>query len=156
MYKRLMIVAIFAVICFSARNTYAKDFGEPLKLAQVTSITDILEKNDAYVGKRVRVEGLIVDVCAKRGCWMYIAGDKAFEKLRFKVTDGEIVIPMEARGKRAIAEGILQKFELSREQVIEQRRHHAEETGQSFDPASVTSGETFLQLRGLAVRIPDL
>ena len=87
---------------------------------------------------------------------MYIAGDKAFEKLRFKVTDGEIVIPMEARGKRAIAEGILQKFELSREQVIEQRRHHAEETGQSFDPASVTSGETFLQLRGLAVRIPDL
>jgi hypothetical protein len=156
MLSRLMIVPIFAVLCLLACNVYAKDFGEPLKLEQVTSISDILEKNEAYVGKRVRVEGLIVDVCAKRGCWMYIAGDQPFEKLRFKVADGEIVIPMEARGKRAIAEGILQKFELSRAQVVEQRRHHAEETGQPFDPASVTSGETYLQLRGLAVRIPGL
>ena len=117
---------------------------------------DILENGDAYVGQRVRVEGLIVDVCAKRGCWMYIAGEKPFEKLRFKVVDGVIVIPMEARGKSAVAEGVIQKFELSREQVIEQRKHHAEETGQTFDPDSVTSGETYFQLRGLGASIPGL
>jgi hypothetical protein len=36
------------------------------------------------------------------------------------------------------------------------RKHHAEETGKPFDPASVTAGETFYQLRGLSVEIPGL
>ncbi|PLX99082.1 MAG: hypothetical protein C0623_10300 [Desulfuromonas sp.] len=99
---------------------------------------------------------MIVDVCASRGCWMYIAGDKPFQKLRFKVTDGDMVFPMTARGKMATVEGILQKFVLSKEDVIARKKHHAEETGEAFDPATVTSGETFYQLRGLGAEIPDL
>ena len=150
------IVLISSVFVLIATSTLAKIFGENLILDETTSISEILNNGDAYIGKRVKVEGLIVDVCAKRGCWMYIAGQSSFEKLRFKVIDGEIVIPMEARGKRAVAEGEVQKFDLSREQVIEMRKHHAEETGQPFNPASVTSGETFFQLRGLSVEIPEL
>ena len=150
------ILLISTVVLLMAMSAQAKNFGENLILEKTVSISEILKNGDSYVGKRVRVEGLIVDVCAKRGCWMYIAGQNPFEKLRFKVIDGEIVIPMEARGKRAVAEGELQKFDLSREQVIEQRKHHAEETGQPFDPASVTSGETFYQLRGLGVEITGL
>jgi hypothetical protein len=150
------IVLISSVFVLIATSTLAKIFGENLILDETTSISEILNNGDAYIGKRVKVEGLIVDVCAKRGCWMYIAGQNSFEKLRFKVIDGEIVIPMEARGKRAVAEGEVQKFDLSREQVIEMRKHHAEGTGQPFNPASVTSGETFFQLRGLSVEIPEL
>ena len=67
--------------------------------------------------------------------------------------DGVIVFPMEARGKRGTVEGIVEKFVLTREQVIRQRQHHAEEQGESFDPASVTSGETIYQLRGLGAEI---
>ena len=150
------IVLIITVVALLSGGAIAEELGGALTLDQPTPISEILAHGDAYIGKRVQVEGVIVDVCAMRGCWMYIAGDQPFEKLRFKVTDGEIVIPMEARGKQALAEGIVQKFELSREQVIAQRKHHAEETGQPFDPASVTEGETFFQLRGLAVSIPKL
>ena len=32
----------------------------------------------------------------------------------------------------------------------------AEETGEAFDPASVTSGETILRIRGLGAEIPSL
>ncbi len=156
MSSYVKILLISTVVVLVAMSAQAKNFGENLILDKNTSISEILKNGDAYVGKRVKVEGLIVDVCAKRGCWMYLAGQGPFEKLRFKVIDGEIVIPMEARGKRAVAEGEVQKFDLSREQVIEQRKHHAEETGQPFDPASVTSGETFYQLRGLGVEIPGL
>ena len=87
---------------------------------------------------------------------MYIAGDKPFEKLRFKVTDGDMVFPMTARGKTATVEGVLQKFVLSKEEVIARRQHHAEETGEPFDAATVTEGETFYQLRGLGAEIPSL
>ena len=156
MVRNFNVVMLVFLLMLISITAHAKSFGAALTLEEMTSISAILENGDAYVGKKVRVEGLIVDVCARRGCWMYLAGEKPFEKLRFKVTDGEIVIPMEARGKRAIAEGVLQKFELSREQVIAQRKHHAEETGEPFDPASVTSGESFYQLRGLGVNIPDL
>jgi hypothetical protein len=156
MSSYIKIVLISTMVVLMATSALAKKFGENLILDETTSIAEILNNGDAYIGKRVKVEGLIVDVCAKRGCWMYIAGQKPFEKLRFKVIDGEIVIPMEARGKRVVAEGEVQKFDLSREQVIEMRKHHAEETGQPFDPASVTAGETFYQLRGLSVEIPGL
>ena len=41
-------------------------------------------------------------------------------------------------------------------EVIAQRKHHAEETGETFDPSSVTGGETVLRIRGLGAEIPAL
>ena len=40
-----------------------KDFGKPLTLSQKTPISSILKDPRAYSGKRVQVEGLIVEVC---------------------------------------------------------------------------------------------
>ena len=57
------------------------------------------------VGKKVLVEGTVVGVCAKRGCWINLSGDKEFEQIRIKVNDGEIVFPMEVKGKTATVEG---------------------------------------------------
>jgi hypothetical protein len=63
---------------------------------------------------------------------------------------------MEARGKQAVVEGVVESMELTKEDVIARRKHHAEETGETFDPASVTSGETVLRIRGLGAEIPSL
>ena len=87
---------------------------------------------------------------------MYIAGDRSFDKLRIKVVDGEIVFPMEARGRQAEVEGIVEIFELTKEEVIEKMLHHALEQGEVFDPASITSGEIVVRLRGLGAEIPGL
>ena len=100
--------------------------------------------------------GLVIDVCSTRGCWIYLAGDRDFEKIRIKVTDGEIVFPMEARGKKATVVGVVESMELTREDVIKRRKHHAEETGAPFDPSTVTSGETVLRIRGLGASIPGI
>ena len=53
-------------------------------------------------------------------------------------------------------EGVVESLELTREEIIARRKHHAEETGENFDPASVTSGETILRIRGLGAEIPAL
>lgn len=134
----------------------AATYGAGLTLQKATPLSQILAAPDQFVGKKVQVRGLIVDVCESRGCWMNIAGDQPFQQLRFKVTDGDMIFPLTARGKTATVEGTLQKFVLTREQVIEQRKHHAEEQGQTFDPATVKSGETFYQLRGLGAVIEGL
>lgn len=153
--KRFFAISAFCILV-STSPVFAQTFGTGLTLEKPTPVSEILGNPDAYLGKTVQVRGLVVDVCASRGCWMYIAGDQPFQKLRFKVVDGDMVFPMTARGKTATVEGVLQKFVLSKEEVIERRKHHAEETGQPFDPATVTEGETFYQLRGLGAEIEGL
>ena len=107
-------------------------------MEKTTKISEILDNPEQYVGSDVKVEGMIVEVCARRGCWMEIAGDRQYEKIRIKVDDGVIVFPMEAKGRRATAEGVFTKIEMTMEQTLAYREHHAEEHGEEFDPASVT------------------
>ena len=153
---RTFILALSLVVMLAPASGLAKTFGQPVSLSEETAVSSIIDNPDAYVGRKVKVSGLVIDVCSRRGCWVYLAGDREFEKIRIKVTDGEIVFPMEARGKQAVVEGVVESMELSKEQVIARRKHHAEETGEAFDPASVTSGETILRIRGLGAEIPSL
>lgn len=153
---RNLLILIALVSLLNPSLTVAKTFGHAVTLAEETAISSIIDNPETYVGKTVKVSGLVIDVCSRRGCWLYLAGDREFEKIRIKVTDGEIVFPMEARGKAAIVEGVVESMQLTREEVVARRQHHAEETGEAFDPASVTSGETILRIRGLGAEIPTL
>ena len=150
------ICLLFAAILILPATTFAKSFGQGITLEKATPVSAILDQPKEFVGKQVKVAGLIVDVCAARGCWVYVAGDRQFDKLRVKVIDGEIVFPMEARGRQAEVEGIVEIFELTKEEVIEKQIHYALEKGEVFDPASVTEGETVVRLRGLGAEIPGL
>ena len=126
-----------------------KAYGEPLTGKDTVPIHQLLEDPDPYLGEVVRVEGLITGVCEKRGCWMSLASDeKEFEEIRIKVDDGVIVFPMEAKGKRAVAEGVLTKVEMTMEQTVAYKKHHAEEHNEEFDPASVTEPLVFYQIKG--------
>jgi len=153
--RRFIVVSLFFLMLIPS-VAFSKTFGQGVTLPEETAISSIIDNPAAYVGKTVKVSGLVVDVCSTRGCWIYLAGDRDFEKIRIKVTDGEIVFPMEARGKTAVVEGVVESMELTREEVLARRKHHAEETGTTFDPATVTSGESVLRIRGLGAEIPGL
>jgi cytochrome c-type biogenesis protein CcmE len=153
---RTLILVLSLVLLLVPATLLAKTFGQGVHLAEETAISSIIDDPAAYVGQKVKISGLVIDVCSRRGCWVYLAGDREFDKIRVKVTDGEIVFPMAARGKQAVVEGVVESMELTKEEVIARRKHHAEETGQAFDPASVTSGETILRIRGLGAEIPSL
>lgn len=156
MARNLTLIFALCLFFFANDQAQAKSLGAALSLEKSVAVTELLENGDAYVGKKVQVRGMIVDVCQTRGCWIYIAGDKPFEKIRIKVNDGEIIFPLEARGQQAKVEGVVEKFVLSREEVIERRRHHAQEQGQEFDASTVTQGETFFQIRGTGAEIEGI
>lgn len=145
----LVAVFLFAAVSFATEI----NLGNPLTLTEVTLVSEINKNPDMYKGKRVLVEGLIVEVCSTRGCWMDIASDVPFEKMQIKVVDGEIVFPLEARGRVARVEGIVEELKLTKEQAIERAEHHAKEQGTSFDPASVTGAEHSYRIRGLGAVI---
>jgi len=119
------------------------------------NVSELLAHPDKWVGKVVRVEGPITGVCKKRGCWISIGSDKEFEDLRIKVDDGVIVFPAEAKGKYAVAQGVFTKIEMSLEQTIRYKKHHAEEHGETFDPATITEPLVFYQIKGTGAVISD-
>lgn len=131
-------------------------YGEALTLAEVTPVSAILETPDQYIGERVLVEGMVVDVCEKKGCWVDIASDREFEKIQIKVEDGVIVFPLSARGKQALVEGVVEELQLTHEEAVEQARHRAEEQQVEFDPASVPPGpQTIYRIKGIGAVIAD-
>jgi hypothetical protein len=132
-----------------------KTFGAGVKLAQSTSIDAILASPQEWNGKTVKVEGMIVDVCPKRGCWMELAGEKPGQKLKFKVTDGEMVFPMDAKGRRATAEGVIAVKELSVEESKQFAEYEAKEYGKPYDPASITKPTVIARLDGTGAVIHD-
>jgi hypothetical protein len=140
----VLVGALAAVPVAIARE--GKSYGEPLSEGAPVKISALIADCDTYEGKTVKVEGLVTGVCKKRGCWMSLASDEEFQEIRIKVEDGVIVFPMEAKGRRATAEGVFHKYELTMEQTLRRREHHAEEHGESFDPASVTEPDVFYQI----------
>jgi hypothetical protein len=103
----------------------------------------------------VRVEGMITDVCPKRGCWFDLAGGGPGKKLKFKVTDGEMVFPVDAKGKVAVAEGVVAVRELSIEESKQYAEYQAKEYGIPYDPASITKPTSVVRLDGTGAVFRD-
>jgi hypothetical protein len=144
---RIVILLLCTITLFAGTAVAGTPYGKGINLQETTPISKIYDDPGTYVGKTVKVEGLIVDVCSTRGCWMSIASDRAFETLRIKVTDGEIVFPITARGRKSAVQGTVQEISMTREQAIEFKKHQAEESGNPFDPASVTGAVKLYQIK---------
>jgi hypothetical protein len=147
----IIVAALLMTVTFAqAKETV---YGKGVLLQETTKISDLLAKPENYLGKRVKVTGMVLEVCAKRGCWIYLASDRPYEKIQIKVTDGVIVFPMNASGKQATVEGIVEELNLSREDLIRYKKHLAEEKGQPFDPSSVKEGEKIIRIIGIGATI---
>lgn len=151
--KRLLVfLAILTLL--SPTIVSAKTYGKGVHIQEVTAVSAILNDPDSFIGKTVRIEGMILEVCAKRGCWVYVASDQPEQKIQVKVTDGEIVFPMSASGRMGVVEGIVEELKISKEQMIQYLQHLAEEKGQPFDPAEVKD-ERMIRLVGLGAVIEE-
>lgn len=150
MNKLLVLLFLFAAVASYAQ---ADKYGKEISLKEKTTISQILAQPEEFVGKTVLVEGEILEVCAMAGCWMELKSDVENQKVKIKVKDGDIVFPVEAKGKNAIVEGIVYKIELTKEEAIEYYEHVAAEQGTEFDTATVTGPITLYQIKGIGAEI---
>ena len=152
--KRTIFILLLLALMVPALQAIAKTYGKPAHVQDVTAVSAILDTPDAFIGKTVKIEGMIIEVCAKRGCWIYVSGDRQGEKIQVKVTDGEIVFPMSASGRMAVVEGVVEELKVSKEEMIQYFKHLAEEKGQPFDPDTVKD-ERMIRLVGLGAEINE-
>ncbi len=142
---------------FAAASAQAKDlhFGDAVDKNKLIKISTLMEKPDDYLSSPVTIEGTVVGVCQKRGCWMSIASDKRFQNLRIKVNDGDMVFPMTAKGSKAFATGMLTKNQLTLSESKRLLAHRAQKNGEAFDEASVKQAIATYQLVPTGVTILD-
>ncbi|SHO48098.1 DUF4920 domain-containing protein [Desulfopila aestuarii] len=152
--KRMLLPLLLSLMLLST-PAFAKTYGKGVHVDKATPVSAILDTPDNYLGKTVKIEGLIVEVCSKRGCWIYVAGDRPEEKIQVKVTDGEIVFPMSATGRVGVIEGIVDEVVMSKEEMIKYQEHLAQEKGKPFDPSSISDGARFIRLIGLGAEINE-
>jgi hypothetical protein len=130
-------------------------FGAGVTLADTTPIDKILAEPAAFKGKTVRVEGMVVDVCPKRGCWFEMAGSQPGQKLRFKVTDGEMVFPVDSKGMHAVAQGQVHVKEMTLDESKKFAEYQAKEYGKPYDPDSITKPTVSVRIDGTGAVFRD-
>ena len=145
------VVLALAALAGASPVAAGQVYGTAPDLAVTTPVSQVLAKPADHVGKVVRVQGTIVDVCAARGCWLELGGDKPFETIRVKVQDGVIVFPLSARGKKAQVQGKLESIAMSAEEARRFKEHQALEKGAAFDPKSVSGPLTLYQIKPTGV-----
>ena len=145
--KKAILAFLPALCVVLPLAAIAAEYGRPVTLEETTKVSEILDSPEQYLGREVKVEGMIVEVCARRGCWMELAGDRQYEKIRIKVDDGVIVFPLSARGKKALVQGRVEAISMSLDEARRFYAHQAEEKGTAFDPSTVTGPVDFYQIR---------
>ncbi len=157
MIKKITILTIF--LPFFVNLSFALDskttLGKPITLTELTSISQIFDDPQEFMGDTVLVNGTIIEVCKKRGCWMEIASDSEFQSIRVKVKDGEIIFPLSAKGSNATVQGVVEQLVFTKEDLIKMEQHYADEQGTEFDPSTITEGKTIYRIRGIGAQITE-
>lgn len=142
-----LILGLVLVASFLKAEEGVK-YGKEIELKETTKISEILKNSDEFIGKKVLVEGTILNVCPNRGCWLELNSDVENEKIRVKVEDGEIIFPVEAKGKTALVEGVVYSIDLEAEHNCDH------EEGESCEgDKSKKEVKTIYQIKGLGAEI---
>jgi hypothetical protein len=111
--KRAVAVGLVSGLAVAALSAAGdQTFGAGVKLTEVTAIAALYESPEKFIGKTIRVDGIVSAVCEEMGCWIALAAKGAPDRtVRFKVDEGKgIEFPVSAAGKTASAEGVFEKI----------------------------------------------
>jgi len=105
MKKLPILAAMTLVLLGSCVVVRSRAYGKPMPEGKTLAVTSAVHHSDVFGGKRVKVEGVVAEVCPTRGCWMVIAsGD---DKLRVTFDDAEVLMPKDCVGSPVQVEGQL-------------------------------------------------
>lgn len=119
----VLVALAFGVVTQAAETKY----GAGVTIAKATPIKDLYASPESFVGKTVRVDGVVTAVCTEMGCWLALgATDNPDQAVRFQADhDGKIVFPIALKGKQASAEGVFIKIGAGDKEAKEAAGEHA-------------------------------
>jgi hypothetical protein len=137
---------ILSVATALAGDETGSTYGAGVTVGQPVTISQLLASPDDYLGKKIRVDGVVSAVCKHRGCWMQVTDPKTDQGIRIKVEDGVIVFPPTAVGKTASAEGVFEAIPVQSNAVSHEGHDHGPE--HEAHCAGEPVGERIFLIRG--------
>lgn len=127
-------------------------YGEAFPDEGAMPVQAVVAEREQYIGKNVKVEGTVAEVCQMAGCWLTLqTGDGNNVRIlvaRKENGDYAFTVPKDISGRRVVVQGTLDE-----ETLLEgTQRHLAEDAGVEVDEASLEP-KTELQLTAQGVLI---
>ena len=122
-----------------------KTYGTGVTLKSAVPVASLLGGPASYVGKTVRVDGVVTKVCQAMGCWLEIADQASARGVRVKAKDGVIVFPRDAAGRTVSAQGVYE--EIATSPVREAHGDHAKSAESLGAPAPTSPAEKVYWVR---------
>lgn len=97
-----------------ASNERASDgkvqrFGAPVTLKKAVDVKK-LEKDPAkFLGKTLRLEGVVKNVCQGRGCWVEVGGNRGGAFIA-RSLDESVLLPKDCKGWKVVVQGVLMEM----------------------------------------------
>lgn len=122
-------------------------------------IQAVAAEADAYTDRNIKVEGTIVKVCQKKGCWLTLDAGADQTPIRVNVDKEEdgaykFTFPKDIDGQRVVIEGYFEKKTIS----VDMLRHLAEDDGASqeaIDAITEPKDEYWMTASGALVEAED-
>lgn len=98
------LILLGAIVWTGVNLRSPRHYGGEFSGAPQVSLDDVLAKPNDFLGKVIRLEGVVKDQCAATGCYFYfLSGEK-----RLKIELGDVVSTLPRKnGSRATVEGQL-------------------------------------------------
>jgi hypothetical protein len=105
-------------------------FGAPVTVRKAVNIAK-LEKDPAkFVGKTVRLEGVVKNVCQGSGCWVEVSAPNGASFVA-RSLDERILVPKDCQGRRIVVQGVVTAMP-AKGQPAEAAHQH--EAGDKIEP----------------------
>jgi len=128
--KKLILSLVFcalATFAFAQENVEGQAFGEGVKKGNIIPATEVNTKLGAATKADMKVEGEVVSVCKKKGCFMTVKiSDKETMFVKFK--DYGFFMPKDMPvGTKVVIDGFAERKVTS----VEDLKHYAEDAKKS-------------------------
>jgi Domain of unknown function (DUF4920) len=132
--RSVVLVGVVAM-AFGVGLRAETKFGAGVTLTKATPISELYALPEKFVGKTVRVDGVVTAVCTEMGCWLAIgASNNPDQAVRFQAEhDGKIVFPISLKGQQASAEGVFVKIGAGDHEAKEAAGEHAQAQPKAAD-----------------------
>lgn len=143
----LLLIALFTLTFAYAQKDIAPakagvTYGKKVTAKKAVAMAELpvkLASDSVFAGK---IEGTVVEVCKKKGCFMKLARAKG-EPVMVKFTDYAFFMPQDIVGKTVVVEGTAKMKETS----VERLQHFAQDAGKSKEEiAAITQPKKDIEI----------
>jgi hypothetical protein len=124
MIRQVVPVVIGVVVMGAGVLAQPQKFGGPVTVATPTAVSELHASPEKFVGKTVRVDGLVTLVCTGDGCWVAVKDGRTDQTVRFQAEhDHKIVFPITLKGKAGSFQGVFMKIGANTPEAKEAAEH---------------------------------